>query len=164
MIKSFFIKVKGFTIMEVLVGVMLGSIVFSSSLFVWNNINKQFFRFSNATSGLQEITVLKTALQQEFLEARTITQQNANTIIINRIHKAPVYYYFKDKEVIRESTLLSDTFKLKMVNFSVTTLAENNLTNEDVVSYLSFNAEVDGLVYPLSFEKKYGAVYKIGTN
>lgn len=142
------IKVKGFTIMEALIALVLTGLV---SLLVFAGIRyyHRLFLTIQLTGHTQtEINLLQQALQNDFANAGEVYYEN-DIMCINE--SGIVAYRFIEEGIVRLNGFNPDTFKLKYqpVELSMVT-GQDRLIN--LVSFVCYNGD---LQFPVSAFKEY---------
>lgn len=111
-------RIKAYTIMELLVGMALSSLVISSAYYSYLTISKEFNRFRNAKSTILELSELNEQLDREFDFSEKILFSNG-LLTFNFVDRKTIRYEFWDTFIIRETEGIKDTFDLKLLDIKI---------------------------------------------
>ncbi len=132
-------RIKAYTIMELLVGMALSSIVISSAYYSYLTINKEFNRFRNAKTTILELSELNEQLDREFDFSEKIIFSNG-LLTFNFVDRKPINYEFVDTFIIREIDGIKDTFDLRFLDIKVE--FEGQFNDNNIVSSLVKSLDV----------------------
>ncbi|MBL7932146.1 MAG: prepilin-type N-terminal cleavage/methylation domain-containing protein [Bacteroidia bacterium] len=154
-------RLKGFTIVEVLVVLALTSLSVSLSYGALNATQELFSRYKAQNRFLNEFTELKRRCDYEALKAISIIEIGTNIFEIKR-DSLPIKISVLDKRVLLFKGGICDTFHLEAKNLKIgyeemaNPLWQNKLVNE-----LSFDVEFSKQKYIFSFTKSHDASVKL---
>ncbi|MGQ0827041.1 MAG: PilW family protein [Bacteroidota bacterium] len=146
-------KLRAFTLMELLIGMIVSSIVIGFGYGTFFLIYKQYSSFKTVKIELVDVAQLNSILNHDFAIAEMIAF-NENKLIIDRKNNLPLVYNFNDSIILRTDNELVDTFKI---------VSENIVTNfvfkeqNAVVTGFAFEAKVLNETEQLTFEKHYSS-------
>ena len=115
--RTFTSKVKGFTIVEVLIAMLLGSLAIAFSAWVFLIVSKSFQDSRQDYSFHTEVLQLRHVLENDMDKATAISFDD-NVLKIDLADSTVIYYDFYDKTLVRSINQLSDTFYLKISNIN----------------------------------------------
>lgn len=148
-------KVKAFTLMELLIGMIISTIVIGFCYMSYSLIYKQFMTYKAIKIELVEAMELNSVLNNDMGNSELILFDNNELTLVNE-GKDALKYTFNETAVLRTAAAVVDTFKLKPINIVAHYLAnENNLSN--VVLSFSFDTDVLGEQEHFQFSKLYDA-------
>ncbi|MBN8696074.1 MAG: prepilin-type N-terminal cleavage/methylation domain-containing protein [Bacteroidetes bacterium] len=142
-------KLKGFTLLELLIGMIISSIVISVCYTVYYMVNKQYVEFREVRSELVNLMFLNSELENNFYHSNNV-QMSDKELCFGYRDKS-ICFVFMDSVVVRKEAMVSDTFRVKVNNFEI---IENN---EGLVSSFYINAILLEDSVSLCFNKKYSA-------
>lgn len=132
-------RIKAYTIMELLVGMALSSIVISSAFYSYLTINNEFNRFRSAKSTILELSELNEQLDREFDFSEKILFSNG-LLTFNFVDRKTIKYEFIDTFIIREMDGIKDTFELKFLDVKLE--FEGQFNDKNAVSSLVKSLDV----------------------
>jgi len=148
-------KVKAFTLMELLIGMIISTIVISFCYMSYTLIYKQFMNYKTIKMELVQALELNSVLNNDIGNSELVVFDNNELTLLNKQNEI-LKYNFNETEILRKSVDIIDTFKLKPINIVPHYLAnENNLSN--VLLSFSFDAIVLGEQEHFQFSKLYDA-------
>lgn len=144
---------RAFTLMELLIGMIISSIVISFGYGAYSLIYKQFLSYKKVKKEIVDVMQLNSILHTDLAKAELISF-NENKLTIDRKDDLPLLYDFNDSIILRKDIDVIDTFKIAA---STVTIAFSFPEQKAVVNSFSFDAGVLGETEHFSFEKKYSA-------
>lgn len=148
-------KIKAFTLMELLIGMIIGCIVVALGYSTYNIIFKQYSAYKAIKNKVVEIMQLNTVMNNDFTTADFITFSDNKLILNNR--DTLLEYYFNDSYIIRTNNTFADTFQLKTTNFLVKSVDSTELNATDMLTNFNFDMLVSGDTQHVTFTKNYSA-------
>lgn len=144
-------KVKGFTIIEVLIAMILGSLAIAFSAWAFLIISSNFKRSLHDYDYHTEVLQFRYVLENDMEKATNIFYQN-NAFKIGLSDSTYIYYDFNQKDIVRKKELYADTFHVETLNISQE--YENNKQN--MINFISFDIALkDSIWGTLRFFKQY---------
>jgi type II secretory pathway component PulJ len=146
-------KLPGFTLADVLVGMLISSIVLTSAYSGFERISVLFRSFKKNNEKIHDLTLFNRLLVQDFSRCNYISgESNAIRCIYN---DREVDYTFSETYVLRKYSRV-DTFNLGVKNVSMIPLSEEDYFSAPVISEckLQLNSE-DSLFF--HYKKEYAA-------
>ncbi len=122
-------KLKAFTILETMLGMMLSAILIGFAYFAYLAINHSYSAFIAKNDEMVTLLRLDELLKKDFLKARTITRNQSGIEL--QIDIDHVDYIFTPVYIVRKS-IITDTFKVTTV--STTMLAGNEMIDKTTSS------------------------------
>src|ERR1043166_1165960 len=104
-------KIKAFTLVELLIGMILSSLIIGFSMQIFLNNQRMFESYRSGKINVMKAINLQSLLQIDAFEARTITFKENMLSFIKT--KDQISYQFDEQEIIRKGTEVSDTFLLQ---------------------------------------------------
>ena len=108
-------KVKGFTIVEVLIAMILGSLAIAFSAWVFLIVSKDFKESREEYSFHTEILQLRYVLENDIDKAEIVTY-GEDVLKLELLDSTIIYYDFYEKNLVRSINQLSDTFHIATAN------------------------------------------------
>lgn len=142
-------KIKAFTLFELLIGMVISSIVIASSYFVYDLIYKQFIDYKEVRLNLVNFASLQTELENNFYHSKSIKMNDKELSFV--FDNKTIYFEFLDSIIIRKDSQVLDTFRISVENFE---FVENQ---EGLVSSIQFNSRLFDKNFDVYFNKKYCA-------
>lgn len=142
-------KVKAFTLFELLIGMVISSIVIASSYFVYNLIYIKYLDYKEIRLNLVNFASFNAELEDNFYRSKSI-KRNDKELSFEFDNKT-IYFEFLDSIIIRKESQVLDTFRISVENFE---FVENT---EGLVSFVQFNSRLFDENCDLYFIKKYCA-------
>lgn len=148
-------KLHAFTLLELLIGMIISSIVIGFGYSGYNLIYKRYLNYSETKKGITNIIQLNSVLNNDFINASS-AQFESDKLILNYKNGLLKTYNFKDKLILREEAEHVDTFKLEVNNL----MASQNIDVEQMglpITQLSFDAIIHKETMHFRFEKSYSS-------
>ena len=142
-------KVKAFTLFELLIGMVISSIVIASSYFVYNLIYKKYLDYKEIRLNLVNFASFNAELENNFYHSKSIKMNDKELSFV--FDNKTIYFDFLDSIIIRTDSQVLDTFRISVENFE---FVENT---EGLVSFVQFNSRLFDENFDLYFIKKYCA-------
>lgn len=142
-------RVEGFTVMEIMVTMVISSIVVLTAFEFYNIFNKLLLKKNNTMESGKEILQFYNALENDSRRAISI-ELSAVGLIMKNYDEDPVNYEFYDEFVIRNRNIVTDTFRVKVMNL--------NSIKDKVSGFekiLTMELAVSNDTLPLFIEKSY---------
>ena len=148
-------KLKAFTLLELLATMLITSLVVGTVYAVYIYGFKQFNKFTSVNSGLKDYFELSYILNREIDESQYVVQSDDQTMKLIG-EKKTIQYQFSEKNILRITEQHTDTFDFAVHN----TVFKTFLTTDqkEYVEHLSIDLEQKGSRHQLSFLKNYGAI------
>jgi prepilin-type N-terminal cleavage/methylation domain-containing protein len=146
-------KIKAFTLMELIIGMIIGSIVVGFCYTGYRMILKQYLDFKKTKTEIGETMQFNTALRNDFVNAQTISYNENHLVMLNDSSK--IEYEFAETFILRDVKDVSDTFHLKPKEIQPVFLSEIN--ENLIIQGFSFNAEILGEKEIFQYQKNYSA-------
>lgn len=148
-------KLKAFTLMELLIGMIVSAIVISFCYLSYAMIYKQFVSYRTVKQELVEALEFHSVLNRDFVDAQKATFRETELTLISYKNRN-VIYNFEAEFVLRKTGEVVDTFFLEPTNISTDFLMTENNFSKPVVQF-SFDALVLGEQEHFLFNKRYDA-------
>ncbi len=142
-------RVKGFTIFEMLIVMVVSSIAVTLSILIWLNLQKFFSKISKESETRTEILLLKDQLREDLKTAQALHMEADGFRLSNSTED--ISYRVADDYLVRESEMGTDTFKVKILEIESTPTKENSKLQKDV----SLIVWGEGIQIPISISIKY---------
>jgi prepilin-type N-terminal cleavage/methylation domain-containing protein len=151
-------KLKAFSLLEVMVAILLSGIVISAIYSGYLFTHKQFFRFNAIKTEIRNYFELSEVLNREFETAKKIIKTGSQEIEIEMIDKT-VSYSFNTNYILRTIENQVDTFFVGVTNAEINVI--NELVDEAIVDFTELSIKENEQEKMLSLYKNYGAIVKI---
>lgn len=147
-------KVKAFSFLEVMVGMVLSGMVISTVYSVYMYSHKNLFKFAEVQSNLRSFHEFSSVLNSDFEQAKKVVKINAEEIEIKTNDKI-IRYEFQEEYTVRSLNQHMDTFFISTTVFNLNVV--NELSKEPLIDYIELTINNS----PMSYYKNYGAVIKL---
>lgn len=146
-------KLKAFSLLEVLVAILISGIVISTAYSVYIYTHQQLIRYQSIKNGIRDYFELTTTLNRDFENAEKILKKD-NYEIEMMIQSNRFNYQIHTDYILRISDIQTDTFF-----FTTDDVVINHFdgTNHSMVTSMQLTINDE----QLSFYKEYGAIEKI---
>lgn len=142
-------RVEGFTVMEILVTMVISSIVVLTAFEFYNIFNKLLLKKNNTMESGKEMLQFFNVLDKDAAKAVSM-ELSASGLIMKNYNDDPVRYVFYDDFVIRAMDIVSDTFRIKVMNLNS---IKDQVTGFDRILTMELVNKTD--TFPLFMEKSY---------
>ena len=160
-IKNIDYKLKGFTIAELLIVLILTSISITLSYGTLTYVQKLFSEYKKQNRFLNEFTDLKQRMDFESLKATRVIEQQENTFEIKR-DSAIITLQIKEKVILMKRNETCDTFHIAAKNIKKEYESMTNpLWTNRLVSSLKFDTEFSKQTFHFCFNKEHSASLKL---
>lgn len=149
-------KIRAFTLLELLIGMIISSIVIGFCYLSYSIIYKQYMSYKILKMEIVETIQFNSILNTDFIKAETVLFHE-NKLSFNSTYKLPLQYDFNDKYILRKDGETIDTFRLATTNVLPKYLLEPEQLTNIIVSGFSFEANVLGELEHFQFTKNYSA-------
>jgi prepilin-type N-terminal cleavage/methylation domain-containing protein len=143
-------RLKGFTLLEVLIALVISSILFGMVLSVFSSLKNVYSDKFQKSSHNQEFLQVVTLLQTDF--------ENSDYLILSedsfcflRNKGDTLRYIFLSDGFIRSIANISDTITLNIQPKEIVFVDNSQV----LVSQLLLNAKINNLIYPIHIKKEY---------
>jgi len=145
-------KLSAFTLLELLIGMIISSIIITIGYSSYSIINKQFSSYKLYRTELVEIANLNSEIEKEFSDSEFVLR-NQNQLTFKHKDSREVKFEFNEHFILRNEMQAIDTFWVNNKNYTF-----GFLDNSEIfVSTFSFNSNLIGEDVFLNFEKKYSS-------
>jgi hypothetical protein len=142
-------RVEGFTVMEIMVTMVISSIVVLTAFEFYNIFNKLLLKKNNTMESGKEMLQFYNVLENDATKAISI-ELSTGSLIMKNYKEDPVRYEFYDDFVIRNRSIISDTFRIKIMNLNS---IKDQVTGFDRILTMEMVSNID--TFPLFLEKSY---------
>ena len=149
-------KIRAFTLLELLIGMIISSIVIGFCYMSYSIIYKQYRSYKILKLEMVETIQFNSILNSDFIKAETVVFEG-NKLIFNSANRSALYYDFMDNFILRKDGEVTDTFKLSAINVLPGYLAKTVQSTTSIVNNFSFDAKVLGETEHFHFTKNYSA-------
>ncbi len=109
---------KGFTVLEALISLILMSIIITLTYSVYNIIEKQMLLFKNEHESVLEYNLFNSTFKGDIYNVEDFYAED-NTINLRYYDDTSISYYFNQSAIIRVTEVKTDTFKLPVLEFKI---------------------------------------------
>ena len=149
------IKIKSFTIIEIIIVMLLTTAVISIAFGMLNIFVKYITDFKTSTTEIAEMNTLNRLLQKDFFKCEKIIKREYGIDCI--YEKRSIVYRFDSTYILRQDSAVVDTFRMLtknlMISFEGREIAEENKLIDAMVFEIEYKFE-DQLY---SYKKSYPA-------
>lgn len=149
-------KLKAFTLMELLIGMIISGVLISICYMSYTLINKQYLNYKTIKAELTEVLQFNSVLDRDIANAERMSFIESK-LIINRKKKSDLEYNFEASFILRKEGEVTDTFRLISLNLIPSYLMSRGTMSENLLMSLSFDALVLGEQEHFQFRKSYDA-------
>jgi competence protein ComGF len=108
---NFMKKIKAFTVIELIIGLLISSIVISVSYYVYFLFFTQLIKQQNKNNVVNEFQLFKKVFNNDFKNALSVKDTlDKNMLLINFAKQENIVYLFDQKDIIRSLNEKNDTF------------------------------------------------------
>lgn len=150
-------KLKAFTLLELLVGMVISSLVIGFCVLGYLIINQQYLSYRFTKTAITDVVLMKTVITSDFNNSNKIHSENENELVIDNDSGQSISYRFTDEFIVREKEEITDTFKIATSNYVPVHISGNDNEQLELVQAFSFDANVLGEPEHFNFEKNYAA-------
>ncbi|HET6990659.1 MAG TPA: type II secretion system protein [Bacteroidia bacterium] len=137
-------KLKAFTLLELLVGMILSGIVLTATFSAYRIITRQYETYCDKSETISELSFFVSQFQSDFSNATNITRISENEIQLQS-GKRILDYKFSGKRVLRNDFSRTDTFNVSVPEME--TFWKSEKVNSE-------NQESDELHLQINFENR----------
>jgi hypothetical protein len=148
-------KLKALSLIELILGMVLSSIVVAFCYSGYSLIFERFMQFKKTKAKVNEIMQMNTTLLSDFSRANSIMYNNNQ--LSASCDSATFQYEFNEEYVLRKMNEVVDTFFLVPRDIKVKLLNEEPVEESGLLKEFSFDAEVFGKNETFQYLKIYSA-------
>jgi len=148
-------KIRAFTLMELLIGMIISSILITFCYSSYTIIYKQFLTYKKIKNELTETIQLNSVLNNDFANSKSM-YFNKNSLYMNR-SISPLEYSFSENYILRIEREVIDTFHITAKDITVNYFKESANSPLFFVNELSFSAMILNEKERFNFSKNYSA-------
>lgn len=149
-------QISAFTLLELLIGMILSSIVIGFCYTGYSIIHKQYLNYNTIKRQNTSAIQLNSILNTDFINAESI-MYGTDKLILNSDNKVQLQYEFKQDYILRSANGLTDTFIFSPVNIKPEYLKESTSLPLAIINEFSFDAVILGELEHFHFVKEYSA-------
>lgn len=145
-------KINAFTLIELIIGMIVGSIVMGICYSAFSMTSLQFLDYSSKREVVNDLMQFNSVFSNDFVNSKEAYFINNDLTLFNTESK--LKYHFDTNYVLRKADLVIDTFNVTSSNITINYCSE---TKKDLINAFSFNLIVLGENQSMSYAKIYGA-------
>lgn len=149
-------KISAFTLLELLIGMIISSIVIGFCYAGYSIIYKQYISYNVIKRQNTAAMELNSILNTDIINAASITF-DTDKLILNSEEKIKLLYEFKENYILRKDNEVTDTFMLASVNVSPLYFNESGTLLVAIIKEFSFDVDLFGEQEHFRFTKEYSA-------
>jgi prepilin-type N-terminal cleavage/methylation domain-containing protein len=154
-------KVKGYTIIEVMVTLVLTSLAITMSYSALTYVQKMFVSYKNQNLFIERFTSLKERINYEILKADMVAEEDENSFKITR-DTITTLLKLEDKFIVLSKGARQDTFYTEVSGIKKEfEIIKNPVWQNKLVSHLEFETEFGKQKFKLGFYKPHEASLKL---
>ncbi len=134
-------QLKGFTITEALISMLILSIIISLSYLMFNVFNRQMQLFEKENTEILQYNLLNKTIKYDINTAHTFSIEN-NTIQLNKYDDSRVTYRLEKTLILRQKNESIDSFKLTVENYKIFELETQNKTKRLDLDLIVLNEKI----------------------
>jgi prepilin-type N-terminal cleavage/methylation domain-containing protein len=146
-------KIPAFTLMELLIGMIISSIVIGFGYATYSLIYKQYLGYKDVKEKIVELTQLDHVLRTDLITAEIISF-NDNKLFLSGKDFKIVQYHFQDSLIVRTANEVKDTFQVSPVHIKAGFLLPDKMM---FLTQFSFDAEALDEKEHFAFTKDYSS-------
>ena len=150
-------KIKAFTLLELLIGMIISTLVVGFSVMSYFIIYEQYLNYKSVKHTISDVMLMNMVIASDFTNAQTISDVDDNELIFNDDNDTLIHYHFSPEFITRQENEIIDTFKIAVNNRLPVFLLEKDNEPTNLVSAFSFDAKVLGETEHFNFTKNYAA-------
>ncbi len=108
-------NLKAFTILELVIGMVVSSLVISMVYSIYDNISRQMIQYKNQQDELMEYNQFQSIFHKDIKWSNEIVTMDSEKIAL-RGTSDTIVYNFLDNAIIRKATASLDTFGIRVIN------------------------------------------------
>jgi len=147
MIKS---KLKAFTLMNFVVGMIITSIIMTSFYEAYQYMNEEVNMYRNQNNSILDALNFQVNLNKDMLKAETVIRLSEEEIEVANLENK-YRYQFTENYILKLNDDIIDTFKIAVTNLKFET------ENFDLIKKISFTSKLDNKDISYIFSKAYSA-------
>lgn len=148
-------QISAFTLLELLIGMILSSIVIGFCYTGYSIIHKQYLNYNVIKRQNTAAIQLNSILNADFINAESVIY-NTDKLILNS-DKIQLQYGFQENYILRENNGVTDTFMFSPFNIIPEFLKESTSLPLAIINEFSFDAIILGELEHFHFIKEYSA-------
>ena len=150
-------KLKAFTLMELLIGMIISSIIIGFSYSGYRIIYSQFLDHKKVKKSILETAAINSILNNDFSNAQLIWTNDENQLDVYYNDKRELHYEFQDEYILRRDNEIIDTFNIGAQNIQKKILFGNDYDYKNLTTEFSFESVILGEKETFHFAKTYSA-------
>jgi prepilin-type N-terminal cleavage/methylation domain-containing protein len=147
-------KIKAYSLVELLVVMVIGTITIAVAYQGYLLFYKQYLSFKDSSGENADISSLETLLLSDIQDSKEVKRNSTGIVCFYKDKQ--IFYNWSNEFITRKQLVLIDTFKIKngdlKIKFHGSDAMENNLVDEVQFSWIS-----EEEAFSFMFEKEYGA-------
>jgi prepilin-type N-terminal cleavage/methylation domain-containing protein len=154
-------KVKGYTIIEMMVTLVLTSLIITMSYSALTYVQKMFISYKSQNLFIEKFTSLKDRINYEILKADIVSEESANQFKITR-DSSSAMLILMDKFIVLTKGVRQDTFYTEVSNIKKEfELIKNPMWQNKLIQSLEFETKFTKQKFVLRFQKVHEASLKL---
>jgi hypothetical protein len=149
------IKLKAFTILEVLVAMVISTLVIGGSFLAYEMTYKQYKHYEEVSSCTNEAVSFHAALEKDMENAETVRVTDKGLECLKKGEK--IDYDFSGEYVLRKLTLVTDTFHVKNDSNLFSLGSQEQKVSGALIDKVCFRIDLKGEKQEVALSKHYGA-------
>ena len=143
-------KLKAFTLMNFVVGMIITSIIMTSFYEAYQYMNEEVNMYRDQNNSVLDALNFQVNMNKDMLRAESITLLSEDEILVTNLSDK-YYYEFKDDYILKRTDETTDTFKIKVSEI----LFEKQ--DNEFINKITFTSKLDGKSIKYNFSKEYSA-------
>lgn len=135
-------RLRGFTIFEILIAMVVSSVAVSLSIMIWLNLQKFLNGISDKNNIRTEILLFKNQLREDYFDGMIVTKKS-NGFCMNR-QEEKIFYSLHEDFITRSTENKVDTFQIHVRNIDY----KHILPETELLKEVAIEIQAEGIVLP----------------
>jgi prepilin-type N-terminal cleavage/methylation domain-containing protein len=136
-------KLKAFTLLELLVGMIVSGIVLTATFSAYKIVTGQYQAYRNRSASVSELSFFVSQMHSDFSNSSRVVRRSGDNIQL-KSEKGLIEYYFTEKYILRNDLLRIDTFKVSVTGIETLWKAEKVNSEEETIDELHIQINYEG--------------------
>jgi prepilin-type N-terminal cleavage/methylation domain-containing protein len=149
-------KLKAFTLMELIVGLIISSVVIAMAATGFRIVDVQFMEYKKTNGRAQQWTTLEYLLQKDVSSCTRLEKLDESTFV-TRYTLKDIVYRQNSGAIIRTQDKLTDTFNIGLSKMEISLFNNRGLTEKGLIQKLELEMKTSEEPQVYYITKKYSA-------
>jgi prepilin-type N-terminal cleavage/methylation domain-containing protein len=152
-------RLKGYTVMELIVVMVLSAIVVSIAYTSFDIISKQYLRYKKSHEEISKILMFDLVLTKDFKNSVFVSLDDDG--IVCNYSDRKINYQIDEHFVVRQENDVLDTFKVRVTDFQSDFSGIRVTDPGQLINHFEFVQQYDDADYLYAYQKEYAADFLI---